>query len=56
MPHAERDPGAFTICARKTPIPKENKNLPWSVVDLQMLSYTQLFWTEKPVTSCSTSG
>lgn len=56
---AERDPGAFTYCARykkkktRTSITKEN--LQRSLVYLQMLSYTQLFWTENPVTSCSTS-
>lgn len=51
---AERDPGAFTYCARKTNALRR-QNLPRAFVTSKMLSYTQLFWTEKPVTSCSTS-
>lgn len=51
----ERDPRCFHVLCQKNNTLTKGKNLPWSVVYLQMLSYTQLFWTEKPVTSCSTS-
>lgn len=40
-------PRCFHVLCQKNDDHERKKNLSWSVVYLQMLSYTQLFWTEK---------